>query len=56
LASAIAAMLALGADLPDAVQQAQEYTWNTLAHAFRPGMGQAIPDRFFWSRQMAPND
>ncbi|MFN8916101.1 MAG: hydroxymethylpyrimidine/phosphomethylpyrimidine kinase, partial [Burkholderiales bacterium] len=48
LASAIAAMLALGADLPDAVQQAQEYTWNTLAHAFRPGMGQAIPDRFFW--------
>lgn len=56
LASAIAAMLALGADLPDAIQQAQEYTWNTLAHAFRPGMGQAIPDRFFWSRQMAPND
>lgn len=56
LASAIAAMLALGADLPDAVQHAQEYTWNTLAHAFRPGMGQAIPDRFFWSRQMAPND
>jgi hydroxymethylpyrimidine/phosphomethylpyrimidine kinase len=56
LASAIAAMLALGADLPDAVQQAQEYTWNTLVHAFRPGMGQAIPDRFFWSRQMAPND
>ncbi len=56
LASATAAMLALGADLPDAVQQAQEYTWNTLAHAFRPGMGQAIPDRFFWSRQMAPND
>jgi hydroxymethylpyrimidine/phosphomethylpyrimidine kinase len=56
LASAIAAMLALGADLPDAVQQAQEYTWNTLAHAFHPGMGQAIPDRFFWSRQMAPND
>jgi hydroxymethylpyrimidine/phosphomethylpyrimidine kinase len=56
LASAIAALLALGVDLPEAVHQAQEYTWQTLAHAFRPGMGQAIPDRFFWSRQQPPND
>ncbi len=53
LAAAIAALLALGADLPDAVREAQEYTWQTLAHAFRPGMGQAIPDRFFWSRDAA---
>jgi hydroxymethylpyrimidine/phosphomethylpyrimidine kinase len=56
LASAIAALLALGADIPEAVRDAQEYTWQTLAHAFRPGMGQAIPDRFFWSRQASSND
>jgi hydroxymethylpyrimidine/phosphomethylpyrimidine kinase len=51
LASAIAALLATGADLEDAVRQAQEYTWQTLNAAFRPGMGQFIPDRFFWARE-----
>ena len=50
LASAIAAMLANGQDVPTAVREAQEYTWNALKHAFRPGMGQYIPDRFFWAR------
>jgi hydroxymethylpyrimidine/phosphomethylpyrimidine kinase len=34
----------------DAVMGAQEYTWRTLAAGFRPGMGQFIPDRLFWSR------
>lgn len=24
--------------------------WQTLAAGFRPGMGQFIPDRFFWAR------
>jgi hydroxymethylpyrimidine/phosphomethylpyrimidine kinase len=51
LASAIAAALANGLDLPEAVREAQEYTWQTLAAAFRPGMGQYIPDRFFWARE-----
>jgi hydroxymethylpyrimidine/phosphomethylpyrimidine kinase len=51
LASAIAALLATGADLEDAVRQAQEYTWQTLHAAFRPGMGQFIPDRFVWARE-----
>lgn len=50
LASAIAAYLAAGADPVEAVQAAQEYTWRTLAAAFRPGMGQHLPDRFFWAR------
>lgn len=50
LASAVAAHLASGVDLPDAVMGAQEYTWRTLAAGFRPGMGQYIPDRLFWSR------
>ncbi len=50
LASAIAAMLANGLELPEAVREAQDYTWHALAKAFRPGMGQAIPDRLFWAR------
>ncbi|MDO9272333.1 MAG: bifunctional hydroxymethylpyrimidine kinase/phosphomethylpyrimidine kinase [Rugosibacter sp.] len=50
LAAAIAAHLAHGIDLPEAIADAQEYTWQTLAAGFRPGMGQFIPDRLFWSR------
>ncbi len=49
-ASAIAAHLASGVDVADAVAGAQEFTWRTLAAGFRPGMGQFIPDRLFWSR------
>jgi hydroxymethylpyrimidine/phosphomethylpyrimidine kinase len=51
LASAIAATLANGLDIPEAVREAQEYTWQTLDAGFRPGMGQHIPDRFFWARE-----
>jgi hydroxymethylpyrimidine/phosphomethylpyrimidine kinase len=50
LASAIAALLAKGLALEHAVQQAQEYTWKSLAAGFSAGHGQAIPDRFFASR------
>lgn len=50
LASAIAALLARGLAVEQAVRQAQEYTWKTLAGGFSPGHGQAIPDRFFGSR------
>lgn len=50
LASAIAALLAQDVDVPDAVKEAQEYTWQTLSAGFRPGMGQHIPDRLFWAR------
>jgi len=55
LASAIAAMLANGLELADAVREAQEYTWNTLAKAYRPGMGQLLPDRLFWARDEEPD-
>ncbi|MFZ5511984.1 MAG: bifunctional hydroxymethylpyrimidine kinase/phosphomethylpyrimidine kinase [Pseudomonadota bacterium] len=51
LASAIAANLANGLDIADAVRDAQDYTWQALANGFRPGMGQYIPDRFFWARE-----
>ena len=50
LAAAIAALLAQDVDVPEAVKEAQEYTWQTLNAAFRPGMGQHIPDRMFWAR------
>ena len=51
LASAIAAALANGRGVPEAVSDAQEYTWQTLAAGFRPGAGQFVPDRFFWARE-----
>jgi hydroxymethylpyrimidine/phosphomethylpyrimidine kinase len=50
LAAAIAATVANGLEVSDAVKDAQEYTWQTLKAAFRPGMGQYIPDRLFWAR------
>lgn len=50
LASAIAGCLAGGADIEEAVRDAQDYTWQTLKNGFRGGMGQFIPDRFFWAR------
>jgi hydroxymethylpyrimidine/phosphomethylpyrimidine kinase len=50
LASAIASGLAGGLNVVEAVEEAQEYTYQTLQGAFRPGMGQFIPDRLFWAR------
>lgn len=50
LASALAATLANGLDVAEAVRDAQEYTWQALSLAYRPGMGQHIPDRLFWAR------
>lgn len=50
LASALAATIANGVDMQEAVRDAQEYTWQSLKLAFRPGMGQHIPDRLFWAR------
>ena len=54
LASALAAMLASGVELAEAVREAQEYTWQTLKNAYRPGMGQWLPDRLFWAREDEP--
>jgi hydroxymethylpyrimidine/phosphomethylpyrimidine kinase len=50
LAAAISAMLANGLDMPEAVREAQDYTWHTLKKAYRPGMGGYLPDRLFWAR------
>jgi hydroxymethylpyrimidine/phosphomethylpyrimidine kinase len=46
LASAAAAALAKGRGMPEAVREAQEYTWQALAAGFRSGAGQLLPNRF----------
>lgn len=51
LASALAAMLANGLEITEAVREAQDYTWNALRKAYRPGMGRFLPDRLFWARE-----
>ena len=50
LAAAVAATLANGLAMEEAVRDAQEFTWQSLKQGFRPGMGQHIPDRMFWAR------
>lgn len=51
LAASIAAQIALGQDVLGAVRKALEYTYKTLLHANRIGMGQYHPNRFFWDRK-----
>ncbi len=48
LAASIAALLARGLDLLEAIAQAQAYTWQSLASGNQPGKGQHIPNRLFW--------
>jgi hydroxymethylpyrimidine/phosphomethylpyrimidine kinase len=47
LASALAAALANGRGVAQAVREAQEYTWQALAAGFRTGAGQLLPNRFY---------
>ena len=56
LASAIAATVANGLAISEAVHDAQDYTWQTLSSGYRPGMGQHIPDRLFWAREEDAED
>ncbi|MCU0840280.1 MAG: bifunctional hydroxymethylpyrimidine kinase/phosphomethylpyrimidine kinase [Thiobacillaceae bacterium] len=51
LAAAVAGLLAMGLDLPEAVKEAQSFTYQTLRGAFRAGMGQAMPDRLYWAHE-----
>ena len=50
LTAAAVAAIAHGMALPEAVREAQEFTQQALRHAYRAGMGRALPDRFFWAR------
>jgi hydroxymethylpyrimidine/phosphomethylpyrimidine kinase len=49
LAAALAALLASGAELTAAVGEALAFLDQALDAGFRPGMGNVIPDRFFWA-------
>ncbi len=48
LASSIAGLLAQGMEPVSAIHEAQRYTWESLKHGYRAGMGQHLPDRFYW--------
>jgi len=49
LSAALAALLAAGAELTAAVGEALAFLDQALDAGFRPGMGNVIPDRFFWA-------
>ena len=51
LAASIAGLLAQGLEPFTAIHEAQEYTWQSLSHGYRIGMGQKIPNRLFWARE-----
>ena len=49
LSAGLAGLLAQGIDVPEAVQEASQYTTAALMHAFTAGLGVAVPDRLFWA-------
>ena len=49
LSAALAALLGAGTDLHSAVGEALAFLDQSLDAGFRPGMGNVIPDRFFWA-------
>ena len=50
LAAALAALLASGGELQAAVGEALAFLDQSLDSGFRPGMGNIVPDRFFWAQ------
>ena len=54
LASAIAAGLALGLPLLEAVRKGQDYSWSSLEQGFRSGRCQLLPNRLFGIRRTQP--
>ncbi len=50
LAAALAAGLARGLTMEEAVTRALDFTHACLVHAYPLGKGQYFPDRFFWAR------
>ncbi len=53
LASAIAANLALGHELPEACAEAADYVHGALVHAYRPGRGKVAVLQHFWRHAQA---
>ncbi|PZP27660.1 MAG: hydroxymethylpyrimidine/phosphomethylpyrimidine kinase [Roseateles depolymerans] len=56
LAAAIAALLSVGAELHSAASEALSFLDQSLDAGFRPGMGNVIPDRFFWALPPAEDE
>ena len=56
LASAIAAYVAQGLTLKQAVEKGQDFTWHALESAIQTGQGQRIPNRFFWMNDFDDSD
>ena len=54
LAAALAALLASGSELHNAVGESLAFLDQALDAGFRPGMGNVVPDRFFWA--LAPGE
>lgn len=55
LAASIAALLALGEPLNIAVEKAQAYTWECLAHGYQPGTAQYVPNRYYRANSYLEN-
>jgi hydroxymethylpyrimidine/phosphomethylpyrimidine kinase len=55
LSAALAALVATGSELTEAVGEALQYLDQALDHGFRPGMGRAVADRLFWA-DAGPDD
>lgn len=49
LSASLAALLAAGSELQAAVGEALSFLDQSLDAGFRPGMGNIVPDRFFWA-------
>jgi hydroxymethylpyrimidine/phosphomethylpyrimidine kinase len=49
LSAALASLLAAGSELQAAVGEALSFLDQSLDSGFRPGMGNVVPDRFFWA-------
>ena len=49
LSATLTALIASGSELTEAVTEALSYLDQCLEGGFRPGMGNVLPDRFFWA-------
>ena len=49
LTAALAALIASGTELAEAVNEALDYLDHCLESGFHPGMGHLLPDRLFWA-------
>ncbi|MCY7308261.1 MAG: bifunctional hydroxymethylpyrimidine kinase/phosphomethylpyrimidine kinase [Rhodoferax sp.] len=56
LSAALAALLATGSDLSEAVEEALGYLDKCLDAGFRPGMGHVLPNRLFWAQPDTEED